>query len=100
MANTTFHKHRETAQIGEMIAIPGEAEAITVTDLIPFTKMVQVSWLEADDADYRGATNEFQIGEIRRAYNDDRPVDVPSAAAAVTLSEPIDTDESVVYYLV
>lgn len=94
-----FTKNRTTSKIGETVPIPGNATGITIADLSPFGESVQVSWLEPTEGDDHSVTNEFTVCSVRTDYADDSPVEIPYWAVAKTLHEPLDSPESVVYFL-
>lgn len=99
MEHTNLHKKkRTTGKVGETVALPGNATAITVSDLSPFGDSVQVSWLEPVDTEAI-VTNELTVYSNRTDYADKKPVEIPHSAVATTLWEPPESSESVVYWL-
>jgi hypothetical protein len=94
-----FTKARTTSEVGKTVPIPGNAVGISVADLSPFGSSVQVLWLEPTEGDDHGVTNDFTVCSIRTNYADDSPVEIPHWAVATTLHEPLDSPESVVYFL-
>jgi len=94
-----YTKSRTTSAVGETVSIPGHATGISIADLSPFGAAVQVSWLEPIDETDHGVTNDFTVCSIRSNYADNSPVEIPHWAVATTLHEPLDSPESVVYFL-
>jgi len=100
MDNTTYVKHRTTAEVGDSLEIPGHAEAITIATLSPFGETVQVSWLQPDGTGTdTGAVNHGVLHSDTTHYTDDDPVEIPHRAWAVTVHEPLESTETVVYWL-
>lgn len=98
-AYSTYTKNRTTAIVGETVSIPGNATGITVSDLSPFGDTVQVSWLEPTEISGNVLNNELEINAIRTKYDDESPVALPPYAVATTLSEPVGSLDSIVYWL-
>jgi hypothetical protein len=94
-----YDKKRTTTKVGKIVSIPGHAVGITIADLSPFGESVQISWLEPIAETDHGVTNEFTVYSNRTNYADTSPVEIPYWAVAKTLYEPLDSVESVVYYL-
>jgi hypothetical protein len=99
VALRAYEKHRTTTEVGEIVAIPGHAIGITVSDLSPFGDWVQVSWLEPVDGDSHGVVNELEVHATRTNYADESPVELPLYAVAPTVWEPPESTESVIYWL-
>lgn len=99
MGHTKSHnKKRTTATVGKTVSIPGNARAITVSELTPFGNSVQVSWLEPVD-DKSKMTNEFEIHADKRDFIDENPVPIPNHAVGTTIWEPSNSSDSTVYWL-
>lgn len=94
-----YTKARTTSEVGKTVPIPGNAVGVSIADLSPFGASVQVSWLEPADGDDHGVTNNYTVCSIRTNYADNSPVNIPYWAVATTLHEPLDSPESVVYFL-
>jgi hypothetical protein len=94
-----YKKRRMTARVGDDVELPGNAEAVTICDLTPFGASVQISWLEDLAGSDKGVTNRLELREARTRYNDENPIEIPRYATAVSVYEPLDDTESVVYYL-
>ena len=99
MRITEYKKRRTTTEIGNDIEIPGQSVGITVTKLLAFDNTVQVSWLEPENKDSKGIVNNYTVHEIRTDYKDNSAVEIPYAAAAMNIDEPISSTDSTVYYL-
>jgi hypothetical protein len=94
-----YEKHRLTATVGESIEIPGGATAITITELSPFGNTVQVSWLQPVPAVDKGVVNRGVVQSLRTDYTDENPVCLPYWSWAMTVYEPPDTTETVIYWI-
>ena len=92
-------KKRMVAEIGEKVEIPGHSIGITVSDLSPLGDSVQISWLEPVGGDNYPTINDLTVRAIRTDYTDDSPVKIPYWAAGLTVSEPTDSPESVIFWL-
>lgn len=99
MTTIGYKKRRTTIEIGSVVEIPGQSVGITVSGLLPFGNMVQVSWLEPENKDSKGIVNEYTVCEIRTDYKDDSVIEIPYSAAAINLDERIDSTDSTVYYM-
>jgi hypothetical protein len=100
MDKTAYVKQRTTAEVGDTLEIPGSAEAITITAFSPFGETVQVSWLQpADTGTDSGVVNHGVLHSHSAHYTDDDPVEIPYRAWAVTVHEPLESTETVVYWL-
>ena len=99
MKEIEYRKCRTTANIGETVEIPGHAEAVTIANFSPSGTWAQISWLEPIGGDDRGTINQATIQAISSHYADDDPVRIPGSAWAVSVYEPLESSETVVYYL-
>lgn len=99
METNKFKKRRTTTEVGNTVEIPGQSVGITVTELLAFGNTVQISWLEPENKDSKGIVNNYTVHEIRTDYKDNSAVEIPYAAAAMNIDEPISSTDSTVYYL-
>jgi hypothetical protein len=92
-----YRKERTYGTVGEPVELPGNATGITIGD--PFAGTVLVSYLVPESGTDKGVSNHPTLYEHRAHYSDDSPVEIPSCAMAVTIHEPSDSTESIVYWL-